>query len=133
MAPDQPQYRESWIDRQIREATERGEFSDLPGEGKPIKGLDRPHDENWWLKSFLEKEKISMPLPPILQLRKEVTELQDTLADVRDEKTARSIVEALNERIRESHRRRLEGPRIHLNPVDVDVALAEWRERRQSR
>lgn len=30
---------ESWIDRQIREAQERGEFDDLPGAGEPIKGL----------------------------------------------------------------------------------------------
>jgi hypothetical protein len=30
---------ESWVDRQIREAIERGEFDNLPGQGKPIKGL----------------------------------------------------------------------------------------------
>jgi len=130
MAPDGPRYRESWIDRQIREATERGEFSDLPGQGKPIKDLGRPQDDNWWLKSFLEKEKISMPLPPSLQLRKEIATLQETLADVRREDQAREIVEALNDRIRESHRRRPEGPPIHLNVVDVDAALAEWRQRR---
>ncbi|MEV0587999.1 DUF1992 domain-containing protein [Nonomuraea sp. NPDC050310] len=28
----------TWIDRQIREATERGEFDNLPGTGKPIPG-----------------------------------------------------------------------------------------------
>lgn len=133
MAPDGPQYRESWIDRQIREATERGEFSNLPGEGKPIKGIDRPHDDNWWLKSFLEKEKVSMPLPPSLQLRKEVAGLQETLADVRHEGHAREVVEALNERIRDSHRRRLDGPPIHLNVVDVEAALTEWRQRRDGR
>jgi hypothetical protein len=27
---------ESWVDKQIREATERGEFDGLPGAGKPI-------------------------------------------------------------------------------------------------
>jgi DnaJ family protein C protein 28 len=27
---------ESWIDQQIREAQERGEFDDLPGSGKPL-------------------------------------------------------------------------------------------------
>jgi hypothetical protein len=33
---------EDWIERQIREAQERGAFDDLPGAGKPIPGLDRP-------------------------------------------------------------------------------------------
>jgi DnaJ homologue, subfamily C, member 28, conserved domain len=39
---------ESWIDRQVREATERGEFEDLPGSGEPIPDLDRPFDEMGW-------------------------------------------------------------------------------------
>ena len=28
--------RESWIDQQIREAQERGEFDNLPGKGRPL-------------------------------------------------------------------------------------------------
>lgn len=125
--------RESWVDRQIREATERGEFDDLPGAGKPIPDIRAPRDENAWVKSFLEREKVSMPLPESLQLRKDVAELQATLADVRREVHAREIVEALNDRIRQSHRRRPDGPPIHINPVDVDAALAEWRAARQER
>lgn len=35
---------ESWIDRQIREARERGDFDNLPGAGKRIPGLDQPYD-----------------------------------------------------------------------------------------
>jgi hypothetical protein len=38
---------ESWIDKQIREAEERGEFEDLPGAGQPIPDLDKPFDELW--------------------------------------------------------------------------------------
>jgi hypothetical protein len=48
---------ESFIDRQIREAMERGEFDDLPGAGKPIPGAGRPHEPNWWVKSFVERER----------------------------------------------------------------------------
>ena len=39
---------ESWVERQIRVAQERGDFDNLPGAGKPI-----PHygdDELWWVK-----------------------------------------------------------------------------------
>lgn len=114
----------------IREATERGEFDNLPGQGKPIPGLGDRRDENAWLKSFLEREKVSMPLPPSLQLRKDVAQLQETLADVRREEDARAVIEALNDRIRDSHRRRLDGPVIHVRLVDVDAALADWRARR---
>ena len=45
---------ESWIDRQIREATERGEFDNLPGTGKPLPG--GPVEEQWWLKDYLRRE-----------------------------------------------------------------------------
>ena len=47
---------ESWIDRQIREAQERGEFDNLRGSGQPLKGLDGRQDENWWIKGLLERE-----------------------------------------------------------------------------
>lgn len=127
MSSVQPPRRESAVDRQIREATERGDFDNLPGAGKPIEGLGARRDENAWLKSFLEREKVSPPLPESLQLRKDVSELPTMLADVRREPNAREIIEALNERIRQSHRRRLDGPPIHINLVDVEQALTDWR------
>jgi DnaJ family protein C protein 28 len=34
---------ESWIDQQIREAQERGEFDDLPGKGKPLDLAANPY------------------------------------------------------------------------------------------
>ena len=33
----------TWVERQIREATARGEFDNLPGAGKPIEDLDPVH------------------------------------------------------------------------------------------
>ncbi len=120
---------ESWAERQIREAIDRGEFDNLPGAGKPIPGLiDR--DEDWWVKRFLEREQLEMPLPTSLALRKEVTDLLETLAGVREEAEARRLVEDLNERIRDSHRRRIDGPPLVLRPVDVEAAVAEWRRNR---
>ena len=122
---------ESWVERQIREATERGEFDNLPGAGKLLPGLNGRDDEDWWVKGFLEREKIPMPLPASLALRKEVTDLPQTLAGLRDEAEARRVVEDLNERIRDSHRRRIDGPALVLRPVDVDGAVAQWRGRRE--
>ena len=69
-----------WIE-QIREAIERGEFDNLPGKGRPIKGLNGRDDENWWVKAYLEREQLPLPLPTSLALRKEVMALPETLAD----------------------------------------------------
>ena len=121
---------ESWVERQIREATERGEFDNLPGAGQPIPGLDGRDDEDWWLKAFLEREQVSPPLPTSLALRKEIAQLQETLADVPDEQSVREIVDDLNARIRDFHRRPPDGPPIVVAPVDVAVVVAAWRERR---
>ena len=83
---------ESWVERQIREAMERGEFDNLPGAGQPIPGLTGHDEENWWVKRFLEREKIPMPLPTSLALRKEIASLPETLADVTHEDAVRAIV-----------------------------------------
>jgi Domain of unknown function (DUF1992) len=122
---------ESWVERQIREATERGEFDNLPGAGQPIPGLTGRDDEHWWVKGFLEREKISPPLPTTLALRKQVRELPELLADVADEVAVREIVAALNERILDSHRRQLDGPPIIIRPVDPEQAVADWRSARR--
>jgi hypothetical protein len=122
---------ESWVDRQIREAIERGEFDNLPGQGKPIKGLNGRDDENWWLKAYLEREQLPLPLPTALALRKEVMGLQETLADVADEEAVREIVRDLNHRIAESHMIRVDGPPIVIKLLNVDQAVAEWRWRRR--
>jgi len=121
---------ESWVERQIREATERGEFDNLPGAGKPLPGLNGRDDEDWWVKGFLEREKIPMPLPASLALRKEIAELPQTLAGVRDEDEVRRLIEDLNERIRDSHRRKVDGPALVHRPVDVEAAVAKWRSKR---
>ncbi|MBV9195450.1 MAG: DUF1992 domain-containing protein [Solirubrobacterales bacterium] len=49
---------ETWIERQIRRAGERGEFDQLPGAGRPLPDLDRPHDEMWWVKQKLRRGRV---------------------------------------------------------------------------
>jgi len=122
---------ESIAERKIREATERGEFDDLPGQGKPLNLDDR--DPNWWVKGLLEREQLKMPLPTTLQLRREAREIDETVAGLRHESAVRDHVEALNERILDSHRRRVDGPPVVTAKLDVDAVVARWKERRQAR
>jgi hypothetical protein len=121
---------EGWLDRQIREATERGEFDNLPGAGKPLTGLDGPYDENWWLKQKLESEGLSAPLPPSLALRKRAHELMDAAMAADTEEQVRQIVSELNDEIRTALKKPLGGPPLNLVPTPVAEAVAKWRAER---
>ena len=120
---------ETWIDRQIRRAAERGEFDNLPGHGKPLPGLDRPREEMWWVKQKLRREKLSY-LPPTLALRKEVHDTLEAARAAPTEGAAREIVTRLNQTIVEANRAPLRGPAVMLRPVNVERFLGEWRRAR---
>jgi hypothetical protein len=117
---------ETWIDRQIREGMERGEFEGLPGHGKPLADLDRPRDEMWWVRSKLRREAVSF-LPPTLELRKAVDAAKAAIAAAADEATVRALVEEINERIRQVNRQSVAGPPTTLSPFDVDEVVENWK------
>jgi hypothetical protein len=115
-----------WIDDQIRDAQERGEFDDLPGKGKPLKGLDGPHDELWWVKQWLVREGVSY-LPPPLALRLEAEKTVEGLDRLSSERAVRDALEDLNGRIRHANRMpAIDGPPTTLMPLDVDELVARW-------
>ncbi|SEG46882.1 protein of unknown function [Actinacidiphila yanglinensis] len=120
---------ETWTDRQIREAEERGDFANLPGRGKPLASLNTPYDELWWVKGKMQREGLSF-LPPSLVLRKEAEDVVDAVAEARSERQVRAIITAVNEKIEAAIRRPLEGPPLNLKPFDVEQVVADWRERR---
>ncbi|MBP2329877.1 hypothetical protein JOF56_010262 [Kibdelosporangium banguiense] len=119
---------ETWIDKQIREATERGEMDNLPGAGKPLPGAGRPHDEQWWIKNYLKREGLTAEsmLPTPLQLRKEIERLPETVAQLASERDVREVVADLNRRIVE-WLRAPSGPLIRVARVDVDAVVEQWR------
>jgi hypothetical protein len=120
---------ESWIDRQIREAAERGEFEDLPGTGKPIPDLDKPNDANWWIRQKLRREDLSY-LPPSLALKKEAECAVDHALSAKSEIEVRSIIEQINEKITKANRLGIDGPSVALAPFNTERVLREWQERR---
>lgn len=120
---------ESWVDRQIREAEERGEFDDLPGKGKPLPGLDPPHDDLWWVRRKLKDENLSY-LPPSLHVRKDRDEAREEIARARSERAVRQIVKDVNQRIREANLSTLHGPPSTVMPLDEEETVRTWHERR---
>lgn len=121
-----------WVDAQIRNAMARGEFDDLPGTGKPIPGIDRPHDPDWWVKRLVERENITV-LPPALALRGEDAGLDQLLDREATEADVRRLVDEFNQRVVEARRQLLGGPPVITPTRDVDQEVAAWRERRQAR
>lgn len=121
---------ESWVEKQISEAAERGEFDNLPGAGKPIPGLDRPYEELWWLKAKMRRENLTY-LPPSLQLRKDAENAIAAAVAARTEEEARHIIESINVKILDAIRKPLSGPPHNLVPIDVDHVLCRWREARK--
>ncbi|MFI6027378.1 DUF1992 domain-containing protein [Amycolatopsis magusensis] len=122
---------ESWVDRQIRTAQERGDFDDLPGTGKPLPGLRGPRDEHWWLKDYLRREGVPAGalLPESLLLRKELERLPEAVRELRTEHEVREHVRVLNHRIAEWMRMPT-GPRVPVGLADADEVVERWRAER---
>ena len=128
-------HQHTWVEQQVRRAMERGEFDDLPGAGKPLQGLDRDHDPDWWLKKLIEREKIVV-LPPALALRKEDAELHDRLDRINSADLVRQEVEDFNARVHKAMYTPPEGPHAPIlitRKRDVEAEVEAWRERRTAR
>lgn len=110
---------ESALDRQIREAHERGEFDNLPGAGKPLADHGQAYDEDWWVKNLLRREN----LPDTPALRQEIEALPARVARLTLESSVRDIVADLNNRIRQQ-------PGGGHQVVDVDEVVRAWRRQR---
>jgi Domain of unknown function (DUF1992) len=121
----------AWVERQIREAAERGAFDNLPGAGKPIADLDKPHDELWWVKDKLRRENLSY-LPPTIALRRQAEDALAAAYQARSEDQVRRIVADINARIVDGNRKAASGPPLNLMPFDVERVVRTWRERREA-
>lgn len=117
---------ESWIDRQVRQARERGAFDELPGTGRPIPDLDKPFDQQWWVKDKLRREGLSY-MSPSVALRKEAHDALEATREAGSEAEVRKIVADINEKIREANRKGIRGPALMLVPFDVERVVRAWK------
>src|SRR6476620_4136435 len=123
-------YWESAVDKQIREAQERGEFDNLPGAGKPL-DLSDSGDPDWWVKRFAARENLDLggALPGALGLRKEAAGYPESLVDVRTEEQVREIIEDYNKRVLADRLRPAVGnlPPTLARTLDVEEMVERWR------
>lgn len=86
---------EKIAERRIQEALDRGDFKDLPGRGKPIAYEDDsgiPED----LRMAYKILKNADCLPPELQLKKEIRQMEDLLEGTPDEKERYKLIKKIN-------------------------------------
>ena len=89
---------QTWVDLQVRQAMERGDFDDLPGAGKPIEDLGEQHDPDWWIKKLVEREQIAV-LPPSLRCARRTPSSTHRSTSSTREADVRREVEDFNERV----------------------------------
>ncbi len=121
-----------WVDLQVQQAIERGEFDDLPGAGKPLELPDK-HDPDWWVKQLIEREQITGIAPPAIGLRKEDAELDALLDREATADGVRRVVADFNARIVDARRQLTGGPPVVTPTRDVDAEVEAWRARREER
>lgn len=118
---------ESWIERQIDEGRRAGAFDDLPGHGRPIDDLERPHDELWWVKAKIQREDVAVT-PPTIAIRSERDRVVEAAMSASSESVVREMIGRLNERIRHVNRFGTWGPPSSVAPLDVDLIVERWRQ-----
>ena len=82
------------IEERIRKAQEEGEFENLPGTGKPL-SLDEPNVPEE-LRLAYKILKNAECLPPEIELKKEITRIEDVLAGMTDTVEKYRILKKLN-------------------------------------
>jgi hypothetical protein len=132
-ARNRMQHQTKYVDLQIQQAIARGDFDNLPGAGKPIRGLGTQHDPDWWVKQLIEREHITGVLPPALQLRKDDAELEGRLDLLHTAAEVREEVEEFNARVLRARYTPVDGPPLITQPRDVDAEVEAWRARRSAR
>lgn len=96
------------VERQIREAMERGEFDHLPGAGKPLADLDAEYEPAWWARRWLERARLDDAVRDLRRTIERETPLLQSDPD--REKAARRVaelnamVDAVNERLPDQER-----------------------------
>jgi hypothetical protein len=105
---------EKIVERKIKEAQEKGAFDDLPGSGHPAKLEDDsnvPED----LRLAYKILKNADCLPPEIQLRKEIRQMEDMLDSIPDEKEKYRQIKKINFKIMQLNMMGKKSPLLEEN------------------
>ena len=114
----------SWIDRQVTESRQRGEFDDLPGKGKAFTASDHHYDENWWIKSKMREDDFDLT-PQTIKVRKKTEDWLAQYHQLPNLEVLTFQAKQLNQEITQANR----GPLGPLSPqalLDIEKICQEW-------
>jgi len=104
------------IEKRIRDAQVRGEFDDLPGSGEPLDIEDDSHiPEDLRLAHKILKN--ANCLPPELQLKKEIRQMEDMLDNIQDEKEKYRQIKRINYKITQLNMMRKASPLLEETEI----------------
>ena len=120
---------ETWVEQQIRRASDEGAFDGLSLTGKPLPRRDREKSSYEWALEWARREEadVAAMLPTGLALRKEREDLPELVARQSSEDAVRALVEAHNARVDQYYRRPVEGVWVPVGMADVEETVAQWR------
>lgn len=127
---------QTWVDQVVQQAQRRGDFEDLPGAGKPLQQIDSHTDPDWWVKGWVQRERLDLTdaMPTVMRLRREKATFPDALFELGTEEEVRRRVEDFNTRVLEDRQKPHTGP--HSPPivgrVDIEQMVQQWREHRSN-
>ena len=104
------------IEKKIKEAKERGEFDNLPGQGKPL-NLDDDSRVPEDLRLAYKILKNADCLPPEIQLRKEIRQMEDMLEKIPDERERYRQIKRINLKIMQLNMMGRKSPLLEENQI----------------
>jgi hypothetical protein len=116
----------AFIEQEIRKLRDAGKLDNLPGAGKPIPDIDEAYDPDWWIKSLLKREKLSV-MPETLRLRVEIEHDIAKLWTLPSENAVRDAVMNVNAKVRRMNATAHAGPITNMSEMDVELVVARWR------
>jgi hypothetical protein len=120
---------ETWVDRQIAQAQERGEFAQLSGAGRPLQDLDREQTAYDWALAKARREGVDTGamLPAGLRLRRERDDLPERAARLATEAEVRALAEDYNARVEAFWRLPAESRWAAVPGLaDVEALVERW-------
>lgn len=113
------------IEKRIKEAQERGEFDNLPGKGKPL-NLEDDSNVPEELRITYKILKNAGYLPPEIELKKEIRQMEDMLADMPDEKERYRLIKKINLKITKLNMMGRKSPMLEQNQIYYDKVVDKF-------
>jgi hypothetical protein len=104
------------VEERIREAQKKGEFDNLPGQGKPLSLEDESHIPED-LRIAYKILKNADCLPPEILEKKEIYQMEELLASIADEKEKYKLIKKINYRIMKLNMMGKKSPLLEENQI----------------